>query len=133
MVEKRKRTLIKPSAQSDRNRTKFRQLLRGKCFNCLASDHLVAQCRDPTKCWNCKRYGHIAARCNRKVTGEGRRPDNISMRSCSYASPPHSKKQSHNIKPSWSVLVHSLPFQTSQECPGCHQWPDRAAPAPKIP
>jgi hypothetical protein len=100
---------IKPSAQSDRNRTKFRQLLRGKCFNCLASYHLVAQCRDPTKCSNCKRYGHIAARYNRKVAGEGRRPDNISMRFYSYASPPHSKKQSHNIKLSFLECASPLP------------------------
>jgi hypothetical protein len=37
--------------------------LQGKCFNCLASDHRVAQCRNPTKCLVCPRSGHISYGC----------------------------------------------------------------------
>lgn len=37
--------------------------IKGRCFNCLALDHLVAHCRDPTRCWSCWRSGHISSRC----------------------------------------------------------------------
>jgi hypothetical protein len=37
--------------------------VQGKCFNCLASDHHVAQCHNTTKCWVCQRSGHISYGC----------------------------------------------------------------------
>jgi hypothetical protein len=37
--------------------------LQGKCFNCLASNHWVSQCRNPTKCLVCPRSGHISYGC----------------------------------------------------------------------
>jgi hypothetical protein len=38
----------------------------GRCFNCLARDHRVAGCRDPTRCWKCKAFGHISSSCRNK-------------------------------------------------------------------
>ncbi|KAK3121212.1 hypothetical protein QOZ80_8BG0648230 [Eleusine coracana subsp. coracana] len=41
----------------------FRRRAAGRCFRCLASDHKVAQCRDPPKCILCFRSGHKAKWC----------------------------------------------------------------------
>ncbi|OAY65254.1 hypothetical protein ACMD2_16588 [Ananas comosus] len=38
-----------------------------RCFRCLASDHLVATCRDPVRCFRCKKTGHRAHFCIRKA------------------------------------------------------------------
>jgi hypothetical protein len=35
-------------------REAFLRRLDGRCFRCLASDHHVAQCRDPIRCLRCK-------------------------------------------------------------------------------
>jgi hypothetical protein len=43
---------------------KFKQKALGRCYNCLASDHLVTQCKGPTRCWKCKAFGHISSSCN---------------------------------------------------------------------
>lgn len=32
--------------------------LNGKCFNCLATDHVRAACTFPSHCFNCEREGH---------------------------------------------------------------------------
>nr|CAD1843444.1 unnamed protein product [Ananas comosus var. bracteatus] len=40
----------------------------GKCFRCLASDHWIADCRDPVKCVRCRRSGHRASTCKEKVS-----------------------------------------------------------------
>lgn len=37
--------------------------LVGKCFNCLAGDHVRANCTFPSKCFNCKDVGHQARDC----------------------------------------------------------------------
>jgi hypothetical protein len=37
--------------------------LVGKCFNCLAGDHIKADCKFPSKCFNCKDGGHQAHDC----------------------------------------------------------------------
>jgi hypothetical protein len=42
----------------------FKKFMVGRCYNCLAKDHTLSQCRDPTKCWYCKRNGHISSKCN---------------------------------------------------------------------
>lgn len=36
-----------------------------RCFNCLASDHRISQCRDPPTCILCSRSGHKARFCPR--------------------------------------------------------------------
>ncbi|KAJ1272950.1 hypothetical protein BS78_06G242300 [Paspalum vaginatum] len=33
------------------------------CFRCLASDHLVKDCRDPVRCRRCGAFGHMERRC----------------------------------------------------------------------
>jgi hypothetical protein len=53
-----------PSLASFRWTEIFKQLLKGKCYNCFASDHKVQRCQDPTKCWKCKRFGHNSSRCS---------------------------------------------------------------------
>ncbi len=37
--------------------------LKNKCFRCLASDHLIRDCRDPLRCAACFRTGHCARHC----------------------------------------------------------------------
>jgi hypothetical protein len=38
--------------------------LRGRCYNCLSTSHLVASCRRPTRCLRCFCFGHRAAKCS---------------------------------------------------------------------
>lgn len=38
--------------------------LHQQCFRCLATDHLVDDCRDPVRCRQCLRYGHRRASCS---------------------------------------------------------------------
>jgi hypothetical protein len=38
--------------------------LRGRCYNCLSTSHLVASCRRPTRCLRCFSFGHWAAKCS---------------------------------------------------------------------
>ena len=40
----------------------------GRCFNCFARDHRIAECRDPPKCILCSRSGHKARFCRATVT-----------------------------------------------------------------
>nr|CAD1841252.1 unnamed protein product [Ananas comosus var. bracteatus] len=40
-----------------------------RCFRCLASDHVVAECRDPVRCFRCRRTGHRAILCKRYPAG----------------------------------------------------------------
>lgn len=50
--------------------------LVGLCFNCLAGDHVHADCTFPAKCYNCRDVGHQARDCpHPPVTGrwEGKR------------------------------------------------------------
>ncbi|CAN6236763.1 unnamed protein product [Urochloa humidicola] len=45
----------------------FLQILKtkawGRCFNCFARDHCIAECRDPPRCLLCSRSGHKARFC----------------------------------------------------------------------
>ena len=53
----------------------FLELLRaradGRCFNCFASDHRIAQCRDPPRCVLCSRSGHRARYCTHAPGSRG--------------------------------------------------------------
>ncbi|CAN6198765.1 unnamed protein product [Urochloa humidicola] len=46
---------------------RYKEAFRGKCFRCLASDHRLAQCRDPPRCLSCRCSGHFARRCPRQL------------------------------------------------------------------
>jgi hypothetical protein len=54
-------------ARSSAGRRTFIKKLQRKCFNCFATDHQVAECKDPPRCWKCKKYGHISLHCRRHV------------------------------------------------------------------
>lgn len=55
------------SEQSSINGYGYSQLMKaravGKCYNCFASDHCIAFCRDPPRCILCSRSGHKARSC----------------------------------------------------------------------
>uniref|UniRef100_A0A6V7QWR7 CCHC-type domain-containing protein n=1 Tax=Ananas comosus var. bracteatus TaxID=296719 RepID=A0A6V7QWR7_ANACO len=36
-----------------------------RCFRCLASDHQIAECRDPVRCLRCRRSGHRVIDCKK--------------------------------------------------------------------
>lgn len=44
----------------------FKLKLKGKCYNCLSTEHLAFRCSAPTRCWHCLQSGHRARSCNRK-------------------------------------------------------------------
>ncbi|KAF8718507.1 hypothetical protein HU200_025278 [Digitaria exilis] len=62
-----------PSSESQRSEGgHFLMLLKAKagdrrCFNCLALDHRISQCRDPPKCILCNRSGQKARFCRSKL------------------------------------------------------------------
>ncbi|KAG2621192.1 hypothetical protein PVAP13_3NG189289 [Panicum virgatum] len=39
--------------------------LVGRCFNCLAFDHVASQCIHPSRCLRCEKVGHVAKNCKR--------------------------------------------------------------------
>ncbi|KAG2547535.1 hypothetical protein PVAP13_9KG094700 [Panicum virgatum] len=39
--------------------------LVGRCFNCLAFDHVASQCVHPSRCLRCEQVGHVAKNCKR--------------------------------------------------------------------
>lgn len=39
--------------------------LMGRCFNCLATDHVAARCTQPSRCLRCEQVGHEAKNCKR--------------------------------------------------------------------
>ncbi|KAG2649711.1 hypothetical protein PVAP13_1NG128738 [Panicum virgatum] len=39
--------------------------LVGRCFNCLATDHVASCCTQPSRCLRCEQVGHVARNCKR--------------------------------------------------------------------
>lgn len=54
---------LKPRRALEAGREAYFKRLAGRCFRCLASDHMVANCRDPVRCFNCKGVGHLSRSC----------------------------------------------------------------------
>lgn len=52
-----------PTAKAALTRDAYKRRLAGVCYRCLASDHRVAQCRDPVRCLRCRGNGHISSSC----------------------------------------------------------------------
>jgi hypothetical protein len=46
--------------------------LHGFCFNCLADNHIKADCTFPARCFSCHREGHRSFRCS-MLLGQGKR------------------------------------------------------------
>jgi hypothetical protein len=48
-----------PKTETSRSATLHKEIsIANHCFRCLASDHLVRDCRDPIRCILCRRLGH---------------------------------------------------------------------------
>lgn len=58
--------------QQARRQDPFLSRMHGLCFNCLAQDHRVAQCRNSVRCWWCHKSRHICSGCpSRHRTWQG--------------------------------------------------------------
>jgi len=53
----------KPKRTLEAGREAFFKRFVGRCFRCLASDHLVANCRDHVRCFACNGVGHFSRSC----------------------------------------------------------------------
>jgi hypothetical protein len=58
LVESRRRRLVRPMRSRPVSAT-----LVGLCFNCMADDHVAADCRFPSRCLNCRGTGHRVREC----------------------------------------------------------------------
>lgn len=75
----KRRPLKEPSSahgEGHGNRLAFKERLHGRCFRCLAHDHLVSACRDPVRCLACLCSGHRQRDCRRRrpACPDSRRP-----------------------------------------------------------
>jgi hypothetical protein len=92
-------------AVMQRQKEKFKDKMTGRCYNCLSTDHMRRQCRDPTKCWKCKKSDHISSRCS-QYAHEQSNPL-MHPRSNNWAFSP---LPSHQNRPSYKHLsLHAFP------------------------
>ena len=73
-----------------------RLALRGKCFRCARSDHMIPQCSYPetVKCNLCGAVGHVSPACSRRQSAQAMQYQHIP----SQASPsPSSSHNSHQL------------------------------------
>jgi hypothetical protein len=86
-----------PPIEIDRweRRRKFLKHVKGRCLNCLATDHRVLDCRRSTRCWRCLEPGHESRQCP-------------SLRSCSAL--PVASTKAPRGSPSLDCACKSLPL-----------------------
>ncbi|RLN09613.1 PHD finger protein [Panicum miliaceum] len=90
----------------------YKEWLVGRCFWCLASDHKIAQCRDPPKCFECRRSRHLARWCPDRKR-DRRRPISKALRS-RLTFPPtniHSRITFPPLPSSSTVAAASVPLR----------------------
>jgi hypothetical protein len=85
--------------------------MKGQCINCLARDHNVASCRDPTRCWHCRRFGHTSREClsSNSVQLLNSRPYLIPG---AASSPPHIARDVDAMVDDSLLIEHSTPSTT---------------------
>ena len=107
--------------------------LVGRCFNCLARDHVAAACRNPSRCLRCGNEGHQARNCKRgrAFRGGSLRP---SRPSTSTRLPQTSRSPiSHgagNSRPGRSPASDSTRSARSQSTSCSPSLPEVCAPSP---
>ena len=66
VVNKRRlRAANRPGRRTNPPRRPIPADLVGRCFNCLAHDHVGSQCTRPSRCLRCEEEGHAARNCKR--------------------------------------------------------------------
>ena len=77
-------------SQPNRNRGEGDRCLalRGKCFRCARSDHMIPQCSYPetVKCNLCGAVGHVTPACSRRQSAQVMQPQHISSHASSSPS-----------------------------------------------
>jgi hypothetical protein len=77
----------------------FKRWAHGRCFRCLARDHLVRDCCEPFRCLGCLRQGHRERDCRR-------RPVMSDAPSCDPRTVPHGSRHAR----SWTEVVAAPPM-----------------------
>jgi hypothetical protein len=86
----------------------YKKWFQGRCFRCLAKDHVVAHCREPPRYLNCFGSGHLAHRC--KAPPDRRRPPFLH---------PGQAQPKPPIRSHQTPSTAASPSQTSLRCGGC--------------
>jgi hypothetical protein len=95
---------------------KFRNLLQGRCFNCLAFDHSIEACRDPTKCWYCKKTDHVSSTCSQCLRNL---PQNQKRKTICHTQPPTKPALHKQRSPNLSLAGHTMEHRRSMgDAPG---------------
>ena len=86
----------------------------GRCFRCLARDHLARECRDPIKCRLCRQGGHRQAFCPLQQHSRTQ-PINTGLQACLVGEP-------REIDPQWAhVLGEIQTLCPNLSSPDCHR------------
>jgi len=109
--------------------------LVGRCFNCLARDHVAAACRNPSRCLNCGSEGHQARVCKRGRALRGGAPRPLLGRVAAPLRPlrPSVAATSHGAGPSRrgrSPVSDSTQSERSQSTGRAPSLPEVCAPSP---
>ena len=87
----------------------------GRCFRCLARDHLARECRDPIKCHLCRQGGHRQAFCPLQQHSRTQ-PINTGLLACLVG-------ETRETDPQWAQVLGGI--QTlcpNLSIPDCHRF-----------